>query len=120
MSSVYRAHDKLLERPVALKVLHEHFSGDPEYVERFRREARAIARVSHPNIVTVIDRGSFEDSEFIVFEYVSGETLKEILERQGPLPVEEALAVAHQVARALGYAHEHGVVHRDVKPHNVL
>jgi eukaryotic-like serine/threonine-protein kinase len=120
MASVYRAHDTLLERSVALKVLHEHFSRDPNYVERFRREARAIARVSHPNIVTVIDRGSFEDREFIVFEHVPGETLKEILERQGPLPVAEALAVAHQVARALAFAHEHGVVHRDVKPHNVL
>jgi hypothetical protein len=120
MSSVYRARDKLLERPVALKVLHEHFSRDPEYVERFRREARAIARVSHPNIVTVIDRGEFEESQFIVFEHVPGETLKDIVEREGPLPVEEALALAHQVARALAYAHERGIVHRDVKPHNVL
>jgi serine/threonine-protein kinase len=120
MSSVYRAHDKLLERPVALKVLHEYFSGDPEYVERFRREARAIAKVSHPNIVTVIDRGEFEESQFIVFEHVPGETLKDIVEREGPLPVEDALAIAHQVARALAYAHERGIVHRDVKPHNVL
>jgi serine/threonine-protein kinase len=120
MSSVYRAHDKLLERAVALKVLHEHFSGDPEYVERFRREARAIAKVSHPNIVTVIDRGEFEESQFIVFEHVPGETLKDIVEREGPLPVEDALAFAHQVARALAYAHDRGIVHRDVKPHNVL
>jgi hypothetical protein len=120
MSSVYRAHDKLLERPVALKVLHEHFSHDPEYVERFRREARAIAKVSHPNIVTVIDRGEFDESQFIVFEHVPGETLKDVVAREGPLPVEEALAVAHQVARALAYAHERGIVHRDVKPHNVL
>jgi hypothetical protein len=120
MASVYRAQDKLLERPVALKVLHEHFSHDPEYVERFRREARAIAKVSHPNIVTVIDRGEFEDSQFIVFEHVPGETLKDVVAREGPLPVEEALAFAHQVARALAYAHERGIVHRDVKPHNVL
>jgi hypothetical protein len=120
MASVYRAHDSLLERPVALKILHEHFSSDPEYVERFRREARAIARVSHPNIVTVIDRGSFEDREYIVFEHVPGNTLKDILERRGPLPVTEALSLAHQVARALAFAHEQGIVHRDVKPHNVL
>jgi serine/threonine-protein kinase len=120
MASVYRAHDKLLERPVALKVLHEHFSRDPEYVERFRREARAIAKVSHPNIVTVIDRGEFDGSQFIVFEHVPGETLKDLVEREGPLPVEEALAFARQVARALAYAHERGIMHRDVKPHNVL
>lgn len=120
MSSVYRAHDKLLERSVALKILHEHFSGDPEYVERFRREARAIAKVSHPNIVTVIDRGEFDESQFIVFEHVPGETLKDVVEREGPLPVVEALAFAHQVARALAYAHERGIVHRDVKPHNIL
>ena len=120
MASVYRAHDRLLERSVALKVLHEHFSRDPEYVERFRREARAIARVSHPNIVTVIDRGNVEGLEYIVFEHVRGETLKEIVEREGPLPVDEALLLAHQVARALAFAHEQGIVHRDVKPHNVL
>ena len=120
MASVYRAHDKLLERSVALKVLHERLSGDPEYVERFRREARAIARVSHPNIVTVIDRGTFEGHEYIVFEHVRGETLKEIIEREGPLPVDEALSLTHQVARALAFAHEQGIVHRDVKPHNVL
>ena len=74
MASVYRAHDKLLERSVALKILHDHFSRDPEYVERFRREARSIARVSHPNIVTVIDRGPSEGQEYIVFEDVRGET----------------------------------------------
>jgi hypothetical protein len=120
MSSVYRARDTVLERWVALKVLHEHFSSDPEYVERFRREARAIAQLNHPNIVTVIDRGEFEGRQFIVFEHVTGETLKEIVEREGPLPVQQALELAHQVARGLALAHEHGVVHRDVKPQNVL
>ena len=120
MASVYRAHDKLLERSVALKILHDHFSRDPEYVERFRREARSIARVSHPNIVTVIDRGTYEGQEYIVFEYVRGETLKDVVKRNGPLPVGEALAFVHQVARALAFAHDQGIVHRDVKPHNVL
>ncbi|HEX6009214.1 MAG TPA: protein kinase, partial [Actinomycetota bacterium] len=120
MASVYRAHDKLLERSVALKILHDHFSRDPEYVERFRREARSIARVSHPNIVTVIDRGTYEGQEYIVFEYVRGETLKDLVKRNGPLPVGEALAFVHQVARALAFAHDQGIVHRDVKPHNVL
>ncbi|HEY3070463.1 MAG TPA: protein kinase [Gaiellaceae bacterium] len=120
MSSVYRARDTVLERPVALKVLHEHLSSDPEYVERFRREARAIAQLNHPNIVTVIDRGEFEGREFIVFEHVNGETLKETVEREGQLPVQRALALTHQVARGLALAHDHGVVHRDVKPQNVL
>src|ERR671922_2358962 len=120
MSSVYRARDTVLGRHVALKVLHEHFSTDEEYVERFRREARAIARLNHPNIVTVIDRGEFEGRQFIVFEHVPGENLKEVVTREGPLPVPVALGLTHQIARGLAYAHEHGVVHRDVKPQNVL
>ena len=120
MSTVFRARDNVLGRRVALKVLHEQHSHDAEYVERFRREARAIARLSHPNIVTVIDRGEFDGSQYIVFEYVSGANLKELLEREGPLPVELALALAHQAARGLAFAHQHGVVHRDVKPQNVL
>jgi hypothetical protein len=120
MASVYRARDQLLERSVALKILHEHFSHDPEYVERFRREARSIARVSHPNIVTVIDRGTYEGQEYIVFEHVRGETLKDIVKRDGPLPLRDALTFVHQAARALAFAHEQGIVHRDVKPHNVL
>jgi serine/threonine-protein kinase len=120
MSSVYRAYDRLLERLVAIKVLHEQYSKDPEYVERFRREAQAIARLSHPNIVTVIDRGDHEGRQYIVFEHVAGENLKEAVQRLGPLPVGRALAIAHQAARGLAFAHQHGVVHRDVKPHNVL
>lgn len=120
MSSVYRARDRVLERRVALKILHEHFSADPEYVERFRREARAIARLNHPNIVTVIDRGEFGKRQFIVFEHIPGENLKEVVEREGQLPVAQALALTHQIARGLAFAHQHGVVHRDVKPQNVL
>jgi eukaryotic-like serine/threonine-protein kinase len=120
MSSVYRAHDRLLERDVAIKVLHEQFTADGEYVERFRREARAVAQLSHPNIVTVIDRGEQDDRQFIVFEYVDGENLKALVARDGPLPEREAIELALQVARALGFAHEQGLVHRDVKPQNVL
>jgi hypothetical protein len=120
MSNVYRARDRVLERSVALKILHEQYSSDPAYVERFRREARAIAKLSHPNIVTVIDRGEFEGRRFIVFEYVRGETLKQLATREAPLAVDQALALVHQVARGLAFAHEHGIVHRDVKPHNVL
>jgi serine/threonine-protein kinase len=120
MSTVYRAHDRLLERHVALKVLHERFTADGDYVERFRREARSVAQLSHPNIVTVIDRGAHDGRQFIVFEYCDGENLKTLLEREGPLPEGEAVGIVLQVARALGFAHEHGIVHRDVKPQNVL
>jgi eukaryotic-like serine/threonine-protein kinase len=120
MSSVFKARDRLLERPVALKILHEHYLSDPEYVERFRREARAVAQLAHPNIVTVIDRGEQDGRQFIVFEYVDGENLKQVVSREGPLPVRDAIELALQVAKALGYAHERGIVHRDVKPQNVI
>jgi serine/threonine-protein kinase len=120
MSSVYRAHDKLLERTVALKILHEQFTRDDAYVERFRREARAVAQLAHPNIVTVIDRGEQDGRQFIVFEYVDGLNLKELLDQEGPLGPREAIELALQVARGLAFAHENGLVHRDVKPQNVL
>ena len=120
MSSVYRAHDRLLERNVALKILHPQYSGDGDFVERFKREARSVAQLSHPNIVTVIDRGEDADRQYIVFEYIDGENLKELLVRTGRLPVADALALALQVARGLAFAHGQGIVHRDVKPQNVL
>ena len=120
MSSVYRAHDRLLDRTVALKVLHEHQMQDPESVERFRREARSAAVLSHPNVVTVIDRGEQDGRQFIVFEYVDGENLKRLIQRESPLPVATALELAVQVARGLSFAHRSGLVHRDVKPQNVL
>ena len=120
MSSVYRAHDSLLERYVALKVLHEQYNEDEDFVERFKREARSVAQLQHPNIVTVIDRGEQDGRQYIVFEYIEGENLKELVVRKGRLGVREALEIAIEVARALGFAHEHGLVHRDVKPQNVL
>jgi serine/threonine-protein kinase len=119
MSNVFRAHDRLLERTVALKILHEQYTRDDDYVERFRREARAVAKLAHPNIVTVIDRGEQDGRQFIVFEYVDGQNLKE-LTRSGPLEVHEAIGLTLQVARALSFAHDRGLVHRDVKPQNVL
>jgi serine/threonine-protein kinase len=120
MSSVYRAHDALLERHVALKVMHEQLLGEGEHVERFRREARLAAQLSHPNIVTVIDRGEQEGRQFIVFEYVEGENLKALIEREAPLSEREAIELALQTADGLAFAHAHGLVHRDVKPQNVL
>jgi serine/threonine-protein kinase len=120
MSSVYRAHDRELDRRVALKILHLRFADDDEYVERFLREARTVAGLSHPNIVTVIDRGAHEGQKFIVFEYVEGETLKGLIQRDGPLPLDRALELAIQIARGLSSAHGSGLVHRDVKPQNVL
>ena len=120
MSSVYKSHDRLLERNVALKVLHPHYGDDDEYVERFRREARAVAQLSHPNIVTVIDRGEADGHQFIVFELIDGENLKELVDRTGPLPARRAVDLAIAIAEALSFAHEHGIVHRDVKPQNVL
>jgi serine/threonine-protein kinase len=120
MSSVYRAHDRLLDRTVALKVMHQHYGSDPEYVERFRREARSVASLSHPNVVTVIDRGEHDGRQFIVFEYVDGENLKQLIQRRGAAPVDTALELGIQIAQALSFAHQQGLVHRDVKPQNVL
>jgi eukaryotic-like serine/threonine-protein kinase len=120
MSSVYRAHDSLLERHVALKVMHEQLLAEGDHVERFRREARLAAQLSHPNIVTVIDRGEQEGRQFIVFEYVEGENLKALIEREAPLPERAAIELALQIADGLAFAHGHGLVHRDVKPQNVL
>jgi serine/threonine-protein kinase len=120
MSSVYKARDMLLERNVALKVLHEHHLEDEEYVERFRREARMVAQLSHPNIVTVIDRGEADGRPFIVFEYIDGQTLDKLVSRRGALPIEDALEIAIASARGLAFAHRHGLVHRDVKPQNIL
>ena len=119
MSSVYRAHDRLLDRKVALKVLHEQYTGDAEHVGRFRHEARAVATLSHPNIVTVIDRGEHDGRQFIVLEYVDGENLKELI-RRGPVPVATAVELAIQISQGLAFAHQQGLVHRDVKPQNVL
>ncbi len=120
MSTVYRALDETLERPVAIKLMNREVASDSDQLERFRREARAVAQLSHPHIVGVIDAGEDESRPYIVFEYVEGETLKERIRRQGRLPVPEAVAYAIEIARALGAAHARHIVHRDVKPQNVL
>jgi eukaryotic-like serine/threonine-protein kinase len=120
MSTVYRAFDETLERWVAIKILQNEVAEDDDQLERFRREARAVARLNHPHVVTVIDAGEDQGCPYIVFEYISGETLKDRIRRLGRLPVPEALAYAIEIARALEAAHAERLVHRDVKPQNVL
>src|SRR5919202_1114099 len=120
MSSVYRAYDPTLERHVAIKLMHRDISNDADQLERFRREARAVAQLNHPHVVTVIDAGEDDGAPYIVFEYVEGETLKERIRRLGRLPVSEAVAYAIEIGRALECAHANKLVHRDVKPQNVL
>src|ERR671936_2546495 len=120
MSTVYRAFDPTLERWVAIKLMHRDIASDPDQLERFRREARAVARISHPHLVTVIDAGEDDGTPYIVLEYVEGETLKERIRRLGRLPVTEAIAYAIEIGRALQAAHMEQLVHRDVKPQNVL
>ncbi|MGH2934098.1 MAG: protein kinase domain-containing protein, partial [Gaiellaceae bacterium] len=110
MSNVYLGYDRMLERNVAVKVLHAQYREDDEYVERFRREARAVAQLSHPHIVTVIDRGVSDGHQFIVFEYVQGENLKRLVARTGPMPVRRALDFGIQIADALAFAHAHDIV----------
>jgi serine/threonine-protein kinase len=129
MSTVYRAFDTVLERPVAIKLMHREIAADSDQLERFRREARSVAQLNHPHVVTVIDAGeepSTDDGNpgdgcpYIVLEYVEGETLKDVIRREGPLEIPQAIAYAIEIARALGAAHERQIVHRDVKPHNIL
>lgn len=117
---VWRAHDEVLARPVAAKVLHRHLAAETGTVERFRREAVAAADLNHPNIVRVHDVGEDEDTSYLVMEYVDGPTLSDVLRRIGPLDPEFVAAVGYQVASALGAAHERGLIHRDMKPANVL
>ena len=120
MSTVYCAFDETLERQVALKIMHSDISEDAAALERFRREARTVAQLSHPHVVMVIDAGEDQGHPYIVFEHVRGETLKDKIRREGPLPISEAVAYAIEIGRALQVAHEQGLVHRDVKPQNVL
>jgi len=119
MATVYRAHDRRLDRTVALKLMHAHLADSPDFVSRFRREARAAARLSNPGVVAVYDQGSLDGVAYLVMEYVEGPTLRDLI-TAGPLSVKEALGLVAQLLRPLGAAHRAGLVHRDIKPENVL
>jgi eukaryotic-like serine/threonine-protein kinase len=121
MADVFLAHDNILDRDVALKVMSTRYASDEEFVERFKREAQSAAALSHPNIVSIFDRGASEDGTYyIAMEYLPGGTLKDRIISRGALPARTAAAVALQIAQALRVAHERGVIHRDIKPHNIL
>jgi serine/threonine-protein kinase len=120
MSNVYRARDLMLERSVAIKVLHEQYSNDSAFQQRFRQEARAAANLSHPNIVTVHDFGLDHGQLFIVMEHIPGKDLKTILRQRGRYSVEEAIPLMVQACAGIGYAHRAGLVHCDIKPHNMI
>jgi serine/threonine-protein kinase len=120
MAVVYRALDTLLNRNVSIKVLRAQFSTDEDFVRRFRREAQAAASLSHPNVVNIYDVGVEGEDYYIVMEFVDGLTLKEIIQERAPLGVSEAIDIAKQICAALGHAHENNIVHRDIKPHNIL
>src|SRR4051812_10096959 len=120
MAEVYLAHDNLLDRPVALKVLFPELSVDRSFVERFRREAQAAANLSHPNIVSIYDWGEEAGTYFIVMEYIDGKPLSNLIRTEGPLLADRAASIGAAVAAGLAFAHRNGVIHRDVKSGNVL
>ncbi len=120
MSTVYKARDRILDRIVAVKILKDEFSKDKGFVEKFKTEALSAASISHPNIVNIYDVGQENDVHYIVMEYVDGKTLKDIIRKHAPLPINQAIDIAIMVCDGVHHAHEKGIVHRDIKPHNIL
>lgn len=120
MAIVYKAKDLLLNRIVAIKILHEQFTADEEFVRRFRREAQSAASLSHANIVSIYDVGKDGETEYIVMEHIEGQNLKDIIRNYAPLSTEQTLELGIQIAEAIRHAHEHHIIHRDIKPHNIL
>src|ERR671924_766087 len=120
MADVYLAEDEELGRRVAIKILNDRHAADDQFVERFRREATNAAGLSHPNIVSIYDRGEAEGTYYIAMEYLEGRTLKELIVTKGPTPIHVAIDYTRQMLAALGFAHRNGIVHRDIKPHNVV
>ena len=120
MAFVYEAKDKSLNRIVAVKVLRPEFGDDEDFLKKFRREAEAIASVSHPNIVSIYDVGEDRNVNYIVMEFIDGKNLKDIIRSEGILDEYTALEITKQIAKALSLAHRKGIIHRDIKPHNIL
>jgi eukaryotic-like serine/threonine-protein kinase len=120
MADVYLAEDQELGRRVAIKILNDRHAADDSFIERFRREAKNAAGLSHPNIVSIYDRGEAEGTYYIAMEFLDGRSLKELIVGRGPAPIKTAIDYARQILAAVGFAHRHGIVHRDIKPHNVL
>lgn len=120
MASVYKAQDILLDRIVAVKILHSKYASDHDFVVRFRQEAQAAAKLSQPNIVNIYDVGYDENAHYIVMEYVRGETLKDYIEKHGHLPINTSIQISFDIGEALEHAHANGIVHCDIKPHNIL
>src|SRR5215212_153669 len=120
MADVYEAEDTQLGRRIALKLLYRRFAEDAEFVERFRREASAAAGLSHPNVVQVFDRGEIDGTYYIAMEFLEGRSLKQLVREEGPLDPARAIEITIQILRAARFAHKRGVIHRDIKPHNVI
>src|SRR5919108_603205 len=120
MANVYLAEDEDLGRRVAIKILNDRYANDEAFIERFRREAKSAAGLSHPNIVSIYDRGEAEGTYYIAMEVIEGRSLKELILTRGALPIATSLGFAKQLLEALRFAHRHGIIHRDIKPHNVL
>jgi serine/threonine protein kinase len=120
MAMVYKARCRMLDRIVAVKILKDEYSSDLNFVQKFKTEGLAAAQLSHPNIVNIFDVGQEEDVYYIVMEFIEGETLKEYIQREAPLPVEQAITIATMICDGLQHAHEKGIIHRDIKPHNII
>src|SRR6188472_65309 len=120
MADVYCAEDTQLGRRVALKLLYRRFAEDEEFVERFRREASSAAALQHPNVVSVYDRGEFDGTYYIAMEFCEGSSLKELIAREAPMDPSRAIALTKKILLAARFAHRRGVIHRDLKPHNVI